>query len=214
MIVFPARLLVGIAKEIEFELGGYHRYVPQPAGPLDLPREDLAGRLRRRIPRFVADVAQGEGAALEPPDAAHRAAGGTQPPILVAGRPTRQPVPGQRLHLHVARQQIAARVHPVPRYLVCEEPPRHALAHQPSLHVDHRGDHRVDGAVRNPTPERVHGQAAFRGLGHVVPPFPRFGWAGVQWLDRRTLPPRSLRRARRAASRGPPAWSTFNGPFV
>ena len=73
---------------------------------------------------------------------------GPEHEVAVALLPARDPVAGDRIHLHVEREQVVAALDAVlADVLLDEELPVQALAHEPALHVGEGDDHRVDRSV-------------------------------------------------------------------
>ena len=95
----------------------------------------------------VDDVGENQRGAVEPGDPPQRRHVGLDPEVPVAVLPVRHLVAGQRLHVHVEREQVVAALHPVPDHLVEEVLDLDALAEQPPLHVREGGDDGVDRAL-------------------------------------------------------------------
>jgi hypothetical protein len=108
----PIVLLVGLGValfvEVELELGGEHRDVTQLLSPLVLRDQRLPRRGRDRRAVVLDYVAEHERAAVQPRDPAHRREVRRDPEVAVALLPVRHLVPGNRLHLHVEREQVVA----------------------------------------------------------------------------------------------------------
>ena len=64
--------------------------------------------------------------------------------VAVALLPVGHPVARDRVHLHVEREQVVARLDAVVEHLVDEVVAVDALAHQPALHVGEAGEDGVD----------------------------------------------------------------------
>jgi hypothetical protein len=105
------------------------------------------------------DVAKHERRPLEPRNPPQGRQVRLDPEVPVALLPARNRVAGDRVHLHVEREQIVAALDAVVGdALVDEEPPVHALAHQPSLHVGERHDDGVDRTAVDVTLQFVKGE--------------------------------------------------------
>ena len=98
----------------------------------------------------VDDVAEHQRRAVEPGDPAQRRHVGDDPEVAVAVLPVGHLVAGDRLHLHVEREQVVAALDPVLDHLVEEVLDLDPLAEQPALHVGEGGDDGVDRARPRP----------------------------------------------------------------
>src|SRR5207302_621157 len=207
VVVLLPGLLVRVPEQVELQFRGHQGGKPAVPGPLDLALQDLAGGLLDRAAVFVADVAEHQRRGLEPGDPPQGPQVRAQPEVVVARRAAGQLIAGERLHLHVARQEVTAGVRAVPRHLVDEEAPGDALAQQPALHVHHRRHDRVDLPRGHELPQRFHGQTAFDRPGHVPRPPPSgpaaprpTAWVGT--LPLRLFVAGAGRSARNAATTG------------
>ena len=129
--------LVAVLEEVELQLRpGLHRE-SHVVGLRELVLQDLSRRDRHRRPvLLVGDVADHHHRLFEPRAHPQRGHVGDHPEVAVAGLPARVVVAGQRLHLHVDRQQVQAGVQSlVPEDLLQEEVGQHALAHEPTLEI-------------------------------------------------------------------------------
>ncbi len=108
LVALRPRFLVGLAQEIELELGAGHRREAERGGSLHLRLQHLP---RRRLDgRAVVplDVAEDERGRREPGDAPERAEIRGEREVAVALLPARDLVAGNRIHLHVQREQVVA----------------------------------------------------------------------------------------------------------
>ena len=93
------------------------------------------------------DVAEDERGRLEPRNPPQRREIRLHREVPVAALPARDLVAGNRVHLHVEREQVVAALDRVlVRHLLAEELRVEALSHEPALHVGERDDDRVDRA--------------------------------------------------------------------
>ena len=154
-----ARLVEALAEEEELELRADHRVVAHRLRLRDLRLQQLPRRRRDRRPVVADDVAQDERGRLVPRDAAQRAEIRLQPEVAVAALPARERVPGNRVHLHLEREQVVAPLDLVAGVELLEEERRvQPLAHHPALHVGERRDHRVDRAAVDVDPQLLERQ--------------------------------------------------------
>ncbi len=151
-------LRVALLVEVELELGGgvgHEAHLPRPFVDGD---QDLAGRGDHRSAVVIDDVGENQRAAVEPGDLPQRRHVRGDPEVPVAVLPVRHLVAGQRLHVHVEREQVVAALHPVPDHLVEEVLDLDALAEQPALHVREGRDDGVDRALLGLLAEIVEGE--------------------------------------------------------
>ena len=142
---------VALLVEVELELRGRIRREAHLLGPLVLGDQDLARRGDDRAAVVVDDVGRA-------PARCGRARGsarsvdmsGHDPEVAVAVLPVGHLVAGERLHVHVERQQVVAALDAVADHLVEEVLDLDPLPEQPSLHVGEGGDDGVDRARRRP----------------------------------------------------------------
>ena len=145
-VVLLVRLGVALLVEVELELGGEHRDVAELVGALVLRDQHLPRRGDDRRAVVLDDVAQHQRAAVEPRDPAQRREVGRDPEVAVALLPVGHLVAGNRVHLHVEREQVVATLDAVVDDLVEEVGDLDPLADEPSLHVGEGGHDRVDRA--------------------------------------------------------------------
>ena len=149
-------LLEGVQEQEELELGGAPHGEPALVGPLDLSLQDASGRHLDRAAGGIEQVADDEGRAVQPrQDAGRREVGGGDQ-VAVAGVPVREPVPGQRVHVDVDREQVVAHLDPVFAGVVEKERAGDPLADRSALDVGEGEDDRVDRAVDDELAERGH----------------------------------------------------------
>ncbi len=164
-VVLRVRLLVGLAEEVELELGAEHGSEAELGGPLHLALEDLSRRGRYRLAVVPTHVAEDERGRLEPRDPAQRGEVRPQDEVAVALLPAGDAVARDGVHLHVVGEQVVAALDAVLVDVVLdEELPVEALAHEPALHVGEGDDHRVDRAVldrRRQFVQRQHGSGVY-----------------------------------------------------
>ncbi len=149
-VVLRVRLFVALLEQEELELGAEHRRVAERLGALDLgfqhlPRRGLDVRTVMR-----EHVAEHERRALEPRDAAKGREVRREPEVAVALVPARERIAGDRIHLHLEREQVVAALDAVLGRLLDEELAVEPLAHQAPLHVGEGDDDGVDRAVSRP----------------------------------------------------------------
>ncbi len=139
-------LLVRVLEQVELELRPRLDHEAGVRRTLDLPLQDLPGRdLDRLVRVLVVDVADDHGRLLEPRAEPERREVGDHLEVAVAGLPARVLVAGQRLHLHVDRQQVEAGVEPfLAEHLLQEEVREHPLPLEASLQVREHAQDRVD----------------------------------------------------------------------
>src|ERR1700751_3802029 len=102
------------------------------------------------------DVALDHDGRLVPWDPPQRRRVGRQAEVAVAALPARERVARDRIHLHLQSEEVVAALGAVPVVeLLEEELGVEPLAHEASLHVRERGDHRVDGARLDVGPQLV-----------------------------------------------------------
>ena len=148
-IAARARLLIGLAEQVELKLGRGHRLRAQRRQPRDLALEDGARRVGDLgLAVVVERVAQTQRRARQPRDAAQRREVRAHRVVAIARRPARRRVSRHRAHLQIGGQQIVAAMGLGPG-AVEEELGLEALAHQAALHVHLRRDHGVDVAGRD-----------------------------------------------------------------
>ena len=138
---------VALLVEVELELGGCVRREAHLLRPLVHGDQDLAGRGDHRVPSWLTTSASTSAVAVEPRDPPQRRHVGLDPEVAVALLPVRHLVAGERLHLHVEREQVVAALDPVAGHLVEEVLDLDALAEEPSLHVGEGGDDGIDRAL-------------------------------------------------------------------
>ena len=146
------RVRLGVAsrcRRIELELGAEHRREAELARARSTWRfSTWRGDGPTGEPSCQCDVGEDERGRLEPRDPPQRREVGPQHEVAVAVLPARDRVAGDRIHLHVEREQVVAALDPVLGDVLEEELAVHALAHQPALHVGERDDDGVDRLVR------------------------------------------------------------------
>ncbi len=144
-VAVRVRLGVGLLEEIELELGAHHRRQAELRGPLHLRPQHLTRRGLDGRAVVPADVAEHERRGVEPRDPAQRGHVGRDREVAVALFPARDLVPGDRVHLHLEREQVVAALDGVlGLHLLHEELGVEPLAEQASLHVGERDHDRVD----------------------------------------------------------------------
>ena len=162
-------LRVALLVEVELELGGgvgREAHLPRTLVHGD---QDLAGRGDHRGAVVIDDVGENQRGAVEPRDPPQSRHVRGDPEVPVAVLPVRHLVAGQRLHVHVEREQVVAALHPVPDHLVEEVLDLDALAEQPALHVREGGDDGVDRALLGLIAEIVEGEHAASAAGAAGP---------------------------------------------
>src|SRR5580700_3997335 len=139
------RLRIRLLEQEELELRAEHGLVSHRFRAVDLRLEHLTRRRTDGRAVVPCDIAEDKHGAFEPRNAPHRVEVGNHREIAVAALPARDLVPGDRIHLHLEREQVVA---PFDRVLVLhllnEEVRLHTLTHQASLHVGERDDDGVD----------------------------------------------------------------------
>ncbi len=140
-------LRVALLVEVELELGGGVRREAHLLCPLVDGDQDLARRGDHWTAVVVDDVGQNQRRAVEPRDTPQRRHVGLDPEVAIAVLPIRHLVAGERLHVHIERQQVVAALHAVAGHLVEEVLDLDPLAEKPPLHVGEGGDDRVDRAL-------------------------------------------------------------------
>ncbi len=165
-IAVPAvgHLVERVLEQVELELGPGLDQVAHLGGGRDLGPKDRAwsdgGRLARLL---VGDVADHHRGLLEPRAQPQRRDVGDHPEVAVPRVPARIGVAGQRLHLHVDREQVQARMQALgAEHLLEEEVGQDALAHEPALEVGELAEHRVDLAGVRQLGELLDGEHALR----------------------------------------------------
>ena len=165
-------IVEGLLEQVELELRAAHHRVARLLRPLHLALQDLAGgHLDRLVGFLVRDVADHHGGLRDPRDEAEGREVRDQLEIAVARLPARVAVSGERLHLHVDRQQVQAGVEAfVGQHLLQEEVRKDALAHVPALEVGEHAQDRVNLAlvdellqVLDAQLASLHGAASFSG---------------------------------------------------
>jgi hypothetical protein len=155
------RLLVAVAEDEELELGCAHRHVAGGGGALELAPEDRARcDVDEGAVGIGVDVAQHQRRAFHPGGPAQRREVDAAADVAVALLPRREAVPGHRIHVHVAREQVVAGVHPVRRDLGAEELGVVALADQPPVEIGKHHQHGVDLAAVHEVAQLGFGQHA------------------------------------------------------
>src|SRR5205085_6576275 len=120
---------------------------------------DLPAQHRARRERDV-DVADHDRALLLPRRDAQRAEIGNGIEVAVPFRPARERVAGNRVHLHVAREEVIAGVHAVPGDVIEKILRDATFADEPPVHVGENGDDGLDLAVSDEAFELVESDAA------------------------------------------------------
>ena len=122
---------------------------PSAGGPLDLRLQHLARRRLRRASRRATATSQSTSAVASSHGIRRSVArSGREREVAVALLPARDLVAGDRVHLHVEREQVVAALDGVLGLdLLDEELAVEPLSHEPALHVGERDDDRVDRAV-------------------------------------------------------------------
>src|SRR6187551_4050476 len=107
------RLLEALLEQVELELGADHRLVSQFTRPLYLRPEHLPWR--RPDGRAIAppDVTEHERSPLEPWNATERLEIRPHREVAVSLLPARDRVAGNRIHLHIQREQVVTALDPV-----------------------------------------------------------------------------------------------------
>ena len=105
---------VALLVEVELELGGRVRREAHRAGTLVLGDQDLPGRGHHGTPVLVDDVREHQRRAVEPGDHPQRGHVRLDPEVAVAVLPVGHLIPGERLHVHVEREQVVAALDPWP----------------------------------------------------------------------------------------------------
>ena len=137
--------IVGVAEDVELELGGGHRREAALRGARHLSTQHAPRRQRHQLVAvFIVDIAQHERGLVVPRGDAQRVEVGNGPEVAVSLRPTGEPVAGHGIHVHVARQQIVAGVQPMRHHLIDEKASDETFADQASVHVGESGDDRLD----------------------------------------------------------------------
>jgi len=152
VVALRARLVEGLAEEIQLELGGRLHGEAAPACPLELPLEHPARRLLDGLSFLGVHVAEDEGRLGEPRQEPPRPQIRHHLHVAIATLPRREREARERLHLHVHREEVDAGVDAVLQHVVEEVPADHALAHEPSHAV---GEHREHGVHLALADERV-----------------------------------------------------------
>ena len=104
---------------------------PERLRPLHLRAQHLPRRRRDGRAVVPADVAEDERRRLEPRDPPQRRQVGLQREVAVAALPARDRVAGDRIHLHLEREQVVAALDRVPRADLLDE----ELAVEPLAHA-------------------------------------------------------------------------------
>ena len=139
------RLLEALLEQVELELRADHRLVAQRACALDLGIEHLPRRRPDGRAITPTDVTEHERSPLQPGNTTQRLEIGPHREVAVSLLPACDRVAGNRIHLHVEREQVVTALDTVVGDVLVEEVLRmDALAHQPALHVRERDDDGVD----------------------------------------------------------------------
>ena len=134
---------IGFVEKIELQLAGAEGPAVLGRQPLDLAFQDVARGVRNRFAVMVGHVAQHQGRALQPRQAAQGLHIRLQDEVAVALLPVGRGVTGHRLHIDVVGQQIVAGM----GFLIAmlhEKGGMEALADQPAELIRHRHHHGVD----------------------------------------------------------------------
>ena len=163
------RLLVGVAKDDELELGARHRPPAALAEPVELATKDLARGGDDVGAVLPAQVRHQQHGALVPGDRAQGVEVGLHHEVAVAAFPRGHLVARDGVHVDVDGEQVVAALGAVLHHVVEEVRGGQPLALQPSLHVGDRQQHGVHGPVLDRFPELVKR--------HPIPPDIAYGWA-------------------------------------
>src|SRR5215468_5100894 len=173
-IALGPRLVEGLAEEIELELGGRLHLPAALARALELPLEHPARRLLDGLALLRVHVAEDERRLGQPRDEPPRGRVGHHLHVAVAALPRGQGEAGERLHLHVHREEVDAGVHAVVEDMIEEVAADHALAHEAAYAVGEHGEDGVDLARADERLERF----GLCLVGHQRSPLVRErGWA-------------------------------------
>jgi hypothetical protein len=139
-------LVERVLEHVELELRAGLDLVALGGRSLDLTLEDLARcDLDRLVRLLVVDVADHERRLVDPRDEAERRQVRHHLEVAVARLPAGVLVPGERLHLHVDREEVQARVQALfAEDLLEEEVGEDPLAHEAALQVREHAEHSVD----------------------------------------------------------------------
>jgi len=144
------RGLVRVLEHVQLQLRGAHGGEAALLGASQLVAQHAARRQRHQLMLLGAvDVAEHQRRLVLPRGHAHRLEVRDRMEVAVPLRPTGEGVARHRIHVHVARQQVIAGVHPLLRHLVEEEGGRDSLPHQAPVHVGEGHHHRFHIAVRD-----------------------------------------------------------------
>ena len=125
-----SRRVEGLPVEVELELGpGLDGETP-PGRPLELAAQHPPGGLLDRRSVLAVAVAEHQRRSRQPRDQPPRGEVGHELHVSVAALPGREAKAGQRLHLHVDREEIDAGVHGIAEHVVEEVAADHPLAEQ------------------------------------------------------------------------------------
>ena len=182
---------VRAAEDVVLELGAGPHGVARIPRPLDLPAQHRPRRHGRGPVRGLVDVAQDQRRAVQPSRPPQRLQLRRQVDVAVALLPAGEGVPGDRLHLHIDRQQVVAGVGAAIGDLVEEEPGVEALAEQATVEVREGDQHGLDIAAFDQLAQALPRQHAAYGAHALAPP-----------RARRTVSPAVARRQASPAASG------------
>ena len=149
-----------ILEQIELELRPGLDLIPLGGRPGDLILQDLAGGDGDRLARLlIGDIAEHHRGLVDPRAPPERREVRDHPEVAVAGLPAGVAIAGERLHLHVDRQQVQTGVEPLgAQDLLDEEVREHALAHVTPLEVREHAEDGVDPVVPGQLLELLDGE--------------------------------------------------------
>ncbi len=145
-IALLARRLVGFVEDVELQLRADLADVAERPRPRHLALEDAARRVAQVGAVMIDAVGDHQRRALEPGNPPQGREVRLQREIAVARIPGGDPVPRDRLHVHVDREQVVADMHLVDAFIE-EEAAGHPLAEEAALHVGKADQHGVDLAL-------------------------------------------------------------------
>jgi hypothetical protein len=194
VVALGPRLVEGLAEEIELELGGRLDPVAGARRALELAAQHPARGFLDRQALLGVDIAEHERGLGQPRQRTPRGEIGDQLHVPVAALPGGQLEAGQRLHLHVHREEVDAGVYALVQDVIQEVAPDHPLAHEAAEPVGEHREHGVDVALPDERLEPLGVHCPFLRHGHL-PGWRRAANGRKGGAKRRNLTPTPSTRA-------------------
>jgi hypothetical protein len=184
------RFAIALPEKIMFELRRGECVVAELFRVFELAAQDRARSDRDvLVGFFILEIAQDESALLEPARDAQRAEIGDEVEVTVSELPVGEFVTGNRLHLHVRREEVVAAVRPAVDDIFHEHFGIETLAEEAPVMVGEADDDRLDIAVGDELAQFVELQHALDGfaLGQNSLPGLASGGPSVKQLSGRVI---------------------------